>query len=155
MRFWILTLLIIVLVGSASCAYKRLDDVEQSVDKFHSQLNQQQYHEIYAESDPELHSRITEAEFTAQLLHAHDQLGTVTGTASVLSKDSLWRNLKRRFNGGREHVTHGNMAEGDEIFANEEFVWAIGAGQPRLVSYALGGVTCRKPCRLGFGYGPP
>lgn len=155
MRFWILILLMLVLVGSVSCAYKRLDDVEQSVDKFHDQLNQQQYHDIYAESDPELRSRITEAEFTSQLIHAREQVGTVTSRANVFSRDTFWRNLRRRFNGGREQVTHRNMAEGDEIFANEVFIWAVGAGQPKLVSYELRGATCRKPCSMGFGYGPP
>lgn len=156
MKVWTLILLIAVLVGSTSCGgYKRLDDVELTVDKFHDQLNQQQYHDIYVASDPELQRRITEAEFTSQLANARNQLGTVTSKASVYSKDSFWRNVKRRFNGGREQITHGNMVEGDEIFAHEVFVWAVGAGQPRLVSYELGEATCRKPCRMGFGYDLP
>jgi hypothetical protein len=147
--------LMLVLVGSASCSYeskvKTESAVEQSIDRFHDQLNQQQYHEIYAESDPELRSRITETEFTARLLNAHNQLGTVTSKASVMIDDSFWRGLKRAFSGGRERVTHWNFATGDEILANENFVWAVENDLPRLVTYEFVSV-CRKPCRIGFGY---
>jgi len=152
----ILILLIAVLVGSTSCAsYERLEDVERSVDKFHDQLNQQQYREIYVGADPELHNRITEAEFTSQLVNARNQLGTVTSKAHVGTRDSFWRKVNRIFNGGREQFTHGNRAEGDQLFAAEVFVWAVGAGEPRLVSFELSGATCRKPCSMGFGYDLP
>lgn len=144
---------------SASCSHqsggKTEQAVEESVDRFHDQLNQQRFHEIYNESDLELRGRITETEFTAQLLDAHNQLGTVTSKANVIIDESFWVTLKRGIGGRRDHVTHGSIAEGDQIFADEVFVWAVGAGQPRLVSYKLGGATCRKPCRLGWGKRSP
>ena len=155
MRFWLLVLLMLLLFGSTSCSYeKRVRTelaVEQGVDKFHHQLNQQQYHEIYAGSAPELRSRTTETEFTVQLVNAHEQLGTVTSNANVMIRDGFWPRLRRAFNGGRETITHGNMATGDEILGNEIFVWAVENDLPRLVSYKFVS-TCRKPCTLGFGY---
>lgn len=129
--------LMLVLVGSASCAYQERvrteSAVEQAVDKFHDQLNQQQYQEIYAGSDPELRSRVIEMEFTAQLMNAHKHLGTVSSKADVMIRDSFWPRLKRAFSGGRERITHGNIAIGDEILANEVFVWTVENELPRLV----------------------
>jgi len=110
MRFPFLILLTLVLVGSASCSYeaKRSTEtaVEQSVDKFHDQINQQQYHDIYAESDAELRSRITEVEFTRQLLSAHEQMGTITSKARVHIDGGVGRALRRdSVAGGRELIT--------------------------------------------------
>jgi hypothetical protein len=158
MRFWFLILLMLGLVACASCSddarVKTESAVEQSVDKFHERLNQQQYHEIYLESDHALQSRITEPEFTAQLMDAHRQLGIVTSKARVGIDDGFWGRLKRPFRGGREKVTHGHIASGDEILANERFVWAVQNDQPTLVSYEVLSI-CRKPCQLRFGYDPP
>jgi hypothetical protein len=154
MRIRFLILLMLVLVGSASCSYeaKRKSEtaVEQSVDKFHDRLNQQQYREIYAESDPELRSRATEIELTAQLVNAHEQMGTITSKASVHIDDGIVRAIRRAFSGGRERVTHGHFASSDEVLANERFVWLVENDLPRLVSYELGKV-CRKPCAIVFG----
>jgi hypothetical protein len=124
--------------------------VEQSVGKFHDRLNQQQYHEIYAESDPELHSRVTETEFTTQLVNVHEQMGTITGKAYVLIDDGVWRAVTRAFSGGRERVAHGNLAASDAILANESFVWTVQNDSPRLVSYKWSKL-CNKPCSLAFG----
>ena len=154
MRFWSLIFLMLVLVGSAACSYeekvKTESAVEQSVDRFHDQLNQQQYHGIYEESHTELRSRVTEIEFTAQLVNAHEQLGTITGKASVIIDDGFWRAFKRVFSGGRERVIHGNFASSDEVLAHERFVWAVENDAPRLISYELQNF-CRKPCRIVFG----
>ena len=158
MTFRVLVL-VLVLAGCASCSYepggKTESAVNQSVDKFHARLNQQSYQEIYIESDPELRARITEAQFTAQLFEAHRQLGTVTNKARVMFDDSWWAGIKRAFRGSGKRFGHGNIAESDELFVNEVFVWALSDDEPRLVSFQLGNNVCMKPCRLGFGYGPP
>ncbi len=151
MRFCFLILLVVV--GSASCSYeakrKTESAVERSVEKFHDQLNREQYHQIYEGSDPELHSRITEAEFTAQLEDAHEQMGTITGKAYVHINDGVRRALKRAFSGGRERFSHGNLASSDTGFANERFAWLIENDSPRLVSYEWKKI-CTKPCQIGF-----
>ena len=153
MRTWFLLLLMLVVVGAASCSHeaKRKTEtaVEQSVDQFHDQLNQQQYHEIYAESDAELRSRITEAEFTGQLLNAHEQMGTITSKASVHIDDSVGRAFRRAFSGGWERVSHGGFVSSEEVMAHERFIWAVENDSPRLVSYELGKI-CRKPCGIVF-----
>ncbi len=159
MKFWVPIFLILAMVGCSSCAYepggKTETAVEQSVDKFHDRLNQQQYAEIYAESASELRTRVAEPEFAAQLAGAHNQLGTVTSKADLFFDESFWAGIKRSFSGKRNRVTHGIIADGDDILANERFIWAVNVDQPRLVSYEFVGVICRKPCKRGFGYGLP
>ena len=153
MRFRFLILLMLVLVGCASCSYeakrKTESAVERSIEKFHDQVNRQQYHEIYAESDPELQNRITEADFTAQLQDVHEQMGSISGKAYVLINDGVRRALKRAFSGGRERFSHGNLASSDTVFANERFAWLIENDSPRLVSYEWAKI-CVKPCQIGF-----
>jgi hypothetical protein len=155
MRFRVFTFLRLALAGSA-CSYeaKRKTEtaVEQSVDKFHDQLNQQQYHHIYEQSDAELRSRMTEAEFTGQLLNAHEQMGAITSKASVHIEDSVGRAFRRALSGGWEKVNHGGFVFSDVVVARERFIWAVENDSPRLVSFELGKI-CRKPCQIVFGNG--
>ena len=141
-----------MLISATSCSHdeKRKVEtaVEQSVDKFREQLKQQQYHEIYLESDPELRSRLSETAFTAQLAAAHDY-GTSASKAIVIIDGSVWRGFKRAFS-SRELVSHVELVSSDTIMANERFAWAVENGQPKLVSYEFTPI-CNKPCQVGFG----
>src|SRR5258705_3344060 len=145
-----------VLTGCSSCSYeanrKTETVVEQAAEKFHAELNEEQYQTIYYEADDELRSKITEAEFTAQLRSAHEQLGRVSGKVYVFIDDSVWRGLQKAFSTKREIVAHGNSPAGETIIGNEQFVWAVENDEPRLVSYKFQRV-CSKPCTIGFG--PP
>jgi len=145
---------VIVLFGCSSCSYeaKRKTEtaVEQAVEKFHKELNEEQYQTIYHEADAELQSRATEADFTAELRSAHEQLGTASGKAYVFIDDSIWRGLRKAFGSKREIVAHGNSPGSDRIIGNEQFVWAVENDEPRLVSYKFQRI-CSKPCSIGFG----
>jgi hypothetical protein len=109
--------------------------VEQAVEKFHEDLNAEQYQKIYAEADAGLRGKATVAEFTAQLRSAHEQLGRASGMAHVFIDDSVWRRLRHAFGARREIVAHGNMPASDLIIGTEQFVWAVDDGQPKLISY--------------------
>ncbi len=149
-------LIVLILVGCSACSYeaKRKTEtaVEQAVEKFHAELNEEQYQRIYAEADVDLRRSATEAEFTAQLRSAHEQLGRASGKAFVFIDDSVWRGLRNAFGTKREIVSHGNVPASDLIIGNEQFVWAVENDQPKLVSYKFQRV-CSKPCAVGFG--PP
>ena len=144
--------LLLLLVSTAACSYeekRKIETaVEQSVDRFRDQLRNQQYHEIYGESAPELRGRLSETEFTAQLAAAHDY-GASSSKAIVIINDSVWRGIKKTFS-SREIVKHVGMASSDTIIANERFAWAVENGQPKLVSYEFTPI-CKKPCTVGFG----
>ena len=146
----------LILVGCSSCSYeaKRKTEiaVEHAVEKFHEQLNDEQYQRIYAEADSELQSSVTEADFTAQLRTAHEQFGRASGKAYVFIDDSVWRGLRKALGTKREIVSHGNTPASDLIIGNEQFVWAVENDAPKLVSYKFRRV-CSKPCTVGFG--PP
>src|SRR5712672_935578 len=100
MRSWPPLVILVALVGCASCAYDEKRKVEtaleQWVDKFHDQLNNQQYHDIYSQSDPGLQNRVTEVKFTDQLRDAHDQLGRTSGKSIVIIGDKSWRDMHLR-----------------------------------------------------------
>jgi hypothetical protein len=149
-----LVLFVVLVVSCYSCSYdaKRKTEtaVEQAVDKFHEQLNQEQYQRIYAESDVDLRNRATEAEFMDQLRYVHEQLGTTSGKPIVIIDDSVWRELRKAFGRTREIISHANIPRSDLIVGNESFVWAVENDQPKLVSYQFQWV-CRKPCAVGFG----
>ena len=156
MKFLPYVFILVALGGCASCAYdekRKVETVlEQSVDRFHDQLNRQEYHDIYSQSDRTLQSRISEIEFTNQLNNAHDQLGTISGKAIVIIDDNVWRDmhLRRVFGSKRQSFTHHETAGSDLVYAIEKFVWAIDNDQPRLTAYEFRSV-CRKPCTVGFG----
>lgn len=156
MKFKLGLFVVLVLVVCSSCSYeaKRKTEtaVEQAVERFHEQLNQEQYEIIYAESDADLRNNVTETEFISQLKYAHEQLGTTSGKAYVFIDDSIWRALRMAFGTKREIISHGNTPGSDFIIANERFAWAVEDDHPKLVSYHFQSV-CKKPCAVGFG--PP
>ncbi len=145
--------IVLVLVGCSCRSYeaKRKTEtaVEEAVNKFHEQLNQEQYQAIYAESDAVLKNNSTESEFTAQLRDAHEQLGTTSGKAIVIIDDRGWRGFWAAFGPKRELVSNWDSPANDLIIANENFVWAVENEQPKLVSYQFRTV-CRKPCSVGI-----
>lgn len=149
-----LCLILFSLLCCASCSYeekRKLETVlEQSVDKFHQQLNDDQYHDIYAQADAELQNRISEADFTAQLNEAHARLSTTSGKSNVILDESFWRGLRKSFGVRREKITHVEMTTGsDRILGIERFEWAVQDNQPKLVSYNLQEL-CQKPCTIVF-----
>ena len=154
MRSKLAVFVALILVGCASCSYeakrKTESAVEQAVEKFHEELNAEQYQKIYAEADGELRVSTTEAEFTAQLQSAHEELGRASGQAYVSIDDTVWRGLRQAFGAKREIVSHGNVPASDLIIGNERFVWAVENDQPKLVSYKFRRI-CNKPCAVGFG----
>ena len=152
MRFVLCLTTLLLLASTAACSHEKTRSLEtaleQSVDKFREQLRNEQYHEIYAQSAPELHSRWNETEFTTQLAAAHDY-GTSASRAIVIIDRCIWRSLKRTFV-NREIVAHQELVSSDKIFANEKFVWAVENSRPQLVSYEFKPI-CEKPCTIGIG----
>src|SRR5258705_2027235 len=156
MRSKLALIAVMVLIGCSACSYetnrKTETAVERAAEKFHTELNEERYQTIYYEADEELRSKVTEAEFTAQLRSAHEQLGRVSGKVYVIIDDSVWRALQEALSTKREIVAHGNSPAGETIIGNEQFVWAVENDAPKLVSYKFRRL-CSKPCAIGFG--PP
>jgi hypothetical protein len=152
-----LAILIALLVSTSCASYEEQQKLErvlsQSVERFHEQVNNEQFHDIYSQADSSLQQRVDEAAFTGQLRSAHDQLGTISGKAIVLLTGRALSDLKWAKIFGREQiVSHGEMPNSELINASERFSWKIEDGQPKLASYEFRFI-CRKPCAVGFG--PP
>ncbi|HEX7722060.1 MAG TPA: hypothetical protein VF397_07875 [Pyrinomonadaceae bacterium] len=156
MKFWFCLSILIALLVSTSCAsYEEQQKLEkvlsQSVDRFHEELNNEQFHDIYSHADSSLQQRFDEAAFTSQLRSAHDQLGTISGKAMVLLAGHALSDLKWSKVFGREQiVSNVETPKSDLIIASEEFAWKTESDQPKLVSYEFRFI-CRKPCAIGIG----
>jgi hypothetical protein len=155
MKLWFCLSLLIALLVSTSCAsYQEQQKLEkvlaQSVDRFHEQLNNEQFHDIYSQAGASLQKRIDETAFTSQLRSAHDQLGRVAGKAIVLLTGDALSDLSWAKTFGREqNLSHVVTPDSDLIAANERFSWNIKNDQPKLTSYEFRFV-CRKPCTVGI-----
>ena len=155
MKLWFCLSILIALLASTSCApYEEQQKLEkvlaQSVDRFHEQLNNEQFHDIYSQADASLQKRIDETAFTSQLRSAHDQLGRVAGKAIVLFTARAWSDLSWARTFGREqNFSYVVTPDSESIAANERFSWKIENDQPKLTSYEFRFV-CRKPCTVGI-----
>src|SRR4030095_7426517 len=128
---------LLLLIGCASSSYERgyftETLVEQSINEFHERLDNERYHDIYANADADLRSRVSEAEFTSRLANAHQQSGDRHGKALVFVKDSLSRFLRQGFRPRRELISHTELASSQIAIGREKFVWAGENHQAKLV----------------------
>jgi len=112
-----------------SCSsVKNKQAAEGAVARFHSQLNAEQYHDIYSQASPEFQKSAREAEISAFLAAVHHKLGNTRKT----KEDGFYVN----FSASGTTVTLSYETDFDGGPATEQFVWRI-AGQPLLVHYQI------------------
>src|SRR5580765_2547088 len=145
-----LSTLLLLIVGSACTSYEEELRIEtaltQSVNRFHEQLNDEQFQNIYLQADASLRERIDEAAFTNQLKSAHDQLGKVAAEKRVLLTTRAFKDLQwAKFFGRKQVATHAEMPSSELVIASERFAWTLEKNEPRLASYEFRFI-CRKPC---------
>jgi len=136
-RFSVFFCLMLLVCGSAcsqTISYERETAIEKSMDKFHEQLNEEQYQAIYAAADPELRNRISEQDFAKQLAEARTRAGRIEGKASVVLKSNVGRYIHRLFS-DREIVSHFGMTKCEVGSVQERFQWAVVDGTARLHDY--------------------
>ena len=118
---------LIILLTSCGSG-KDIAAAQQGVGQFHSQLDSEQYHEIYAAADDSFHKATTETDFIALLQAIHRKLGK-TQKSEQRTFQVGW------YTGTGKTVTLGydtNFAGGA---ASEQFVWGLRGDQPVLLGY--------------------
>jgi len=150
--FWIPLVLI---VGTSCASYEEQRRIQvslgESIDRFHERLNNEQFHEIYSQGTDTLQRRVDETEFTSRLKHAHEQLGVISGKATVLLTGREMNSLHWQKLFGREQkYRHVEMPQSELIAATETFGWTFENGNPRLDSYEFRFI-CRQPCIVALG----
>jgi hypothetical protein len=103
---------------------------QEAVTQFHSQLDAEQYHTIYAGSDEKLRHASSESDFVALLEAVHRKLGKVQ-QANLQSFQVGW------FAGQGQVVTLVYNTRFVDSTAAEKFVWHINGDQPLLVGYFI------------------
>jgi hypothetical protein len=156
MRARHLCILLAVLMSTACSSYEEEQKVEvvltQSVNRFHEQINNEQFHDIYMEADPSLRQRIDEAAFTNQLKNAHDQLGKVSPEKKVLLASRAWNDLEwSRFFRRKEIVFLHELPDRDLINASERFEWSVENNQPKLARTSFGSFV-ESPAQSGLAH---
>lgn len=149
-----LTLLLLVLCTSCSSyeeIRKKQTAVEQSISEFHARLNNEQYQDIYAHADDELHNRISETDFTARLRQVHERLGETSDKPFVLIDDGIWRSLHKLL-WNKETVMTTQFTHSASGTGVERFQWEVKGNEAKLADYNLSQVL--EPGKV-YGIGLP
>jgi hypothetical protein len=102
---------------------------DAGVAAFHRQLNQAQFHQMYASASPDFQQATSEKDITELFNAIHTKLGDVTGT----NRTNIFLNATTSGNFAR--VTyHTTFAHGT---GEETFNWRISNGQLSLVGYHI------------------
>ena len=142
MKKWTpLVLAFVALLCSSACgepyAVKRRAEtaIEQSLLRFHTQLNGEQYAEIYNQAHESLRREVGEADFTARLVEARKQSGMFkTDNPIVIVNDNLLRDLSRPFRQS-ERVSHIETTGCEAGVAFEKFDWIVKNDEAKLAGY--------------------
>jgi hypothetical protein len=125
-------LALIAMVGTSLVACGAKDDVESSravVEKFHVQLNDSRFSEIYREASPIFREKSTEEELNKLLGSIRIQLGKVTNTQS--------EGLKIDYGTDGSEATLTYRTAFEKGTAIETFVFDVSAEPPRLAGYHI------------------
>jgi len=118
----------LTLVSCSSVQNKQL--AEQGVAKFHQQLDSEEYHSIYTESDERFRRASREADLNAFLAAVHRKLGKVQ-SADLKSFQVGW------FAGQGQTVTLFYQTQFLDGNADERFIWHVKDKHALLVGYNI------------------
>lgn len=119
-----------LLLSTLSCSMsKDKGTAHQGVEKFHGQLNQERYHDIFAEAGEELQKAVSEEELTEFLSAVHRKLG------NVKSSDPTGWHVNYTPSG--TIVTLGYNSQFDEGKATEQFIWRVSGDKASLIRYDI------------------
>jgi hypothetical protein len=117
----------LLLTANACGITKHKQNAEKGVVKFHEQLNAEQYHEIYVQSDKLFQQSATEADIVALLGAVHAKLGTV--------KNATVQGWHVNATPSGTFVTLGYDVEFSEGKGMEQFVFKMNGSEPLLFNY--------------------
>lgn len=124
----ILIVTLFMFVGCASLT-KGKGAAESAVNRFHQQLNTEQYDEIYSHSDEKFRSAVKEADSKALFEGVHRKLGNV--------KNATLSNWRVNATTGGTFVSLAYNTEFTEGRGVEEFVFLVNGERASLINYNI------------------
>jgi hypothetical protein len=119
-----------LLLSTLCCSMtKDKEAAARAVEKFHGQLNQEQYHDIYAQASEEFRKATSEEELTTFLSAVHRKLGALKS-----ADQTGWHVNYTTFG---TIVTLGYDSTFDEGKAAEQFIWRVSGDQAILIRYDI------------------
>jgi hypothetical protein len=120
----------LLVLASTSCSLtKGKETSERAVNKFHSQLNASQFHEIYAQTDEAFRKAMSEPDAIAYFEAVHRKLGDV--------KDSRMAGWRVNATPLGTMVNMGYQVEFAEGKGTEDFMFHVTGDQALLVNYTV------------------
>ena len=123
----VIVVCVLSLTAGACGITKQKQNAEKGVAKFHQQLNDEQYHEIYVQSDKLFQQSSTEADVVALFGAVHAKLGTV--------KNATAQGWHVNATPQGTFVTLGYDVEFSEGKGVEQFVFKMNGSEPLLFNY--------------------
>lgn len=118
---------VLSLTAGACGITKHKENAEKGVARFHQQLNAEQYHEIYVQSDKLFQQSATEADVVALFRAVHAKLGTV--------KNATAQGWHVNATPQGTFVTLGYDVEFSEGKGVEQFVFKVNGNEALLFNY--------------------
>jgi len=127
------------LLTACSASVERI--ASGGIDKFHSQLNDESYKEIYAQADTEFQHSVSEADFIQRLREVRQKHGSAS--QNYFPKRTIFQQLiggwQFGFNQPEEKTTMEVFSTYEHGVAIERFEWTVKDGQAKLVDYKYRG----------------
>jgi uncharacterized protein DUF4019 len=126
---WIISgiLLLLLLYSCGRSAYGVYKIANSATERFHQQLNQTQYEEIYADASDEFRNHGTREESLAVFQKVYENLGA--------QKSSSMKNINVNRNNKGTFVTLVYDSAFEQGRADEQFVWRVEGDQAKLYGY--------------------
>ena len=131
-RFGSISCVAVLCLLSACNPVKNKAIAESAVVNFHSQLDAEKFHEIYADSSDRFKKATTDEQWSKLLGAIHRKLGTVKS-----SNLQNWRAFSGT-GGTTMEVVYKTQFEKSE--ATEDFNWLIVNGKPELLGYNINSI---------------
>ncbi len=130
----LLSLFIALIPFASACSMGEHKKVaERAVERFHAQLNAEQYHDIYTQAAEEFRNGSSDEDLTKLLSAIHRKLGNVTASNQV-----GWR---VNYTPAGTIVAVGCNTEFTEGKATEDFSWRVSGNNAVLVGYNVNSPT--------------
>lgn len=150
MKLFIILLFSLVFVECAFDENRQIEEMmRKSIIKFHQQVNNERYSEIYAKADKELKNKYSEQEFIERLRAVHAKFNALPDEALMVSiKDEIFDGIRRTAGFKRTRFSHVELISDEtERKATEHFEWSVINDQAKLASYEFK-MICETPCIL-------
>lgn len=137
----VLLLSIVISVVAVACPleehHKLERRLEEEIKQFHVRLNEEQFVEIYKETNNELKRQRSEIEFTESLQSVKNKTGTIKNSGWVNLPSDYKRYARFAVSGNEEKIEYKNILFCENGIGVEKFLFYVNNEKIEIISYEL------------------